>query len=57
MARRRRAAGRCSSKRWSSPRRAIQEAMPDRGEGETRADVARRLDLENDWTQDEDDEE
>jgi len=38
-------------------RRAIQEAMPDRGEGETRADVARRLDLENDWTQDEDDEE
>ena len=29
-------------------RRAIEEAMPDRGEGETRADVARRLDRDED---------
>ncbi len=34
-------------------RRAIDEAMPERGEFETRADVARRLDREPDWSADE----
>jgi len=35
-------------------RRAIEEAMPERSEFETRADVARRLDSEPDWVGDED---
>ena len=35
-------------------RRAIDEAMPERGEFETRADVARRLDREPDWSAEED---